>query len=121
MGQVENHGVTMSSSGASFDTGSYLQVDTFEYANDATFSISLWVAKQQCGGATYEYLYSHSESTDTQSWDRSSYALIMFLCEETGACASTLEGSVLRYDVQDTSGIEVRLTTACTMLAISTR
>merc|ERR1711907_278524 len=73
---VQNHGqVSMSTSGASFDgTGSYLTVGTFEYASDTQFSISLWVHKQQCGGATYEYLYSHYESTGAQ-WDQNSYAL----------------------------------------------
>jgi hypothetical protein len=102
---VHTHGrVSMSTSGASFDgDGSYLTVDTFEYASDTVFSISLWVHKPQCGGATYEYLYSHYE-TAQPNWDQSSYALIMFLCEETGARDSTLEGSVLRYDVQDTRG-----------------
>ena len=57
---VQNNGhVSMSTSGASFDgTASYLTVDTFEYASDSAFSISLWVHKQQCGDGTYEYLYS---------------------------------------------------------------
>ena len=103
--RVTNHGgVSMSTSGASFEAGSFLTVENFEYASDATFSISLWVAKRQCGDATYEYLYSHYESTIPDTWDSSSYALIMFLCEQTGGLSSTLEGSVLRYDVHDTSG-----------------
>jgi hypothetical protein len=102
---VQNNGhVGMSTSGASFDgTGSYLTVDTFEYASDAVFSISLWVHKQQCGGATYEYLYSHYETTGSL-WEQSSYALMMFLCEQTGASDSTADGSVLRYEIKDTSG-----------------
>jgi len=105
--RVTNHGgVSMSTSGASFEAGSFLTVENFEYASDATFSISLWVAKRQCGDASYEYLYSHYESTtpDPDTWDSSSYALMMFLCEQTGGLSSTLDGSVLRYDVHDTSG-----------------
>merc|ERR1711959_237689 len=61
------------------------------------------MAKQQCDpGSTYEYLYSHYE-TEHDSWDQASYALVMFLCELTNQ-DSTASGSVLRYDVKDTSG-----------------
>jgi len=102
---IVNNGTAMSTSGASFVGGSYLTVPTFEYASDATFSISMWLAKQQCDGSTrYEYLYSHMEQ-QTDAWEQDSYALVMFLCEATGALASTLDGSVLRYDVHDTDGI----------------
>lgn len=93
----------MTSSGASFSLGSYLTVEPFDYASDSTFSVSMWVAKEQCAEETHEYLYSHMEQ-QTGTWDTDSYALMMFLCEETGAFASTVDGSVLRYDIHDTAG-----------------
>jgi hypothetical protein len=101
--RITNHGGVMTSSGASFSLGSYLTVEPFDYASDSTFSVSMWVAKEQCAEETHEYLYSHMEQ-QTGTWDTDSYALMMFLCEETGAFASTVDGSVLRYDIHDTAG-----------------
>ena len=97
---VTNHGASLSTSGATFD-GSFITVGSFEYASDSSFSISLWVAKQSATCGTYEYLYSHMEQES--SWDSYSYALIMFMCEHTSVDTDA-EGSVIRYDVQDTAG-----------------
>ena len=101
---VTNHGASLSNSGATFGDEMYITVGSFEYASDSSFSISLWVAKQSATCGTFEYLYSHMEQ-ESSSWDSSSYALIMFLCEHTKVeGGSTAEGSLIRYDVQDTAG-----------------
>ena len=92
---------SITSEGTAFNgVSDYATIANFEYATDATFSVSLWVKKASCTGHMYEYLYSHQHETGP-TWDTSSYVLLMFACEESGGGVSSAGGSVIRYDVQD--------------------
>jgi len=84
----------VSSSGVEFKhAGDYVKVDNFDYADDATFTVSFWMTKQVCTDNTFEYVYSHGnivgdESNVNYYWG----------CEKNGAGFSTHTGSVLRLN-----------------------
>ena len=93
-------------SGVHFDgNGDYVTVETFDYASDGTFSVSLWFTKEQCTGSIYEYLFSHHNNAGASTWD-ASYVDIYLGCESAGGGWSTTEGTVLRHWVRDVAGTE---------------
>ena len=100
---VALHGnATTRFNGAVFDgAGDYATVANFEYASDASFTVSFWMTKEKCSGNSYEYLYSHHNSA--QPGDMYSKALVsLYLaCHSQSTGLSTLDGTVLRYNVQD--------------------
>jgi hypothetical protein len=95
--------------GATFDgDGDDIRVANFQYAADGTFSVSLWFTKEQCTDNTYEYLYSHQQLSGV-GWMSQSYVMMYVGCEENGGGWSTVDGSIIRYNLRDTAGTEATL------------
>lgn len=109
---VRHHGdCELMPTGVHFDgDGDYFTVHTWDYALDATFSILVWIVKEECTAGLYEYLYSHQTDdnvgTDQIAEGGVANAFVMFYigCEGQGAVTSTLDGSVMRYWISDDSG-----------------
>ena len=92
--------------GVHFDgAGDGVRIANFKYAQDASFTVSFWMTKQACTRHVYEYLYSHHEKTDSAMY-RSSFVNVYLACESSGGGWSTLGGTVIRYNVRDSSGHE---------------
>jgi hypothetical protein len=109
---IRKHGDTvLMPTGVHFDgDGDYFTVHTWDYALDATFSISVWMVKEECTTGLYEYLYSH-QTDDTVGTDQIAEggvqnAFVMFYigCEGQGGVTSNLQGAVMRYWISDDSG-----------------
>merc|ERR1711871_1684053 len=97
-------GVRGDATGTNFDgQDDYVTIATFPYAADKSFSISLWMAKRTITGNNYEYLYAHQYSNNRSTWESHPYMIIMFAAESTGAGGSSVDGSVIRYEIQDAS------------------
>eukprot|EP01043_Picozoa_sp_COSAG02_P057026 COSAG02_NODE_6857_length_3324_cov_17.657674_2_plen_808_part_01 len=95
--------------GAHFDgNGDYLTISDFQYESDATFSVSFWFTKEGCTGGIYEYLYSDHNSVGLSMWD-TPYLDVYIGCETSGGGWSTLDGSIVRYWMRDTSGTEAMM------------
>lgn len=109
---IRKHGDTvLMPTGVHFDgDGDYFTVHSWDYALDATFSISVWIVKEDCTAGLYEYLYSH-QTDDTVGTDqiagggvRNAFVMFYLGCEGQGSVTSNLEGSVMRYWISDDSG-----------------
>eukprot|EP01043_Picozoa_sp_COSAG02_P022592 COSAG02_NODE_1179_length_14040_cov_8.036439_1_plen_1312_part_00 len=109
---IIKHGDTvLMPTGVHFDgDGDYFTVPTWDYALDATFSISVWMVKEECTAGLYEYLYSH-QTDDTVGTDqiaeggvRNAFVMFYIGCEGQGAVTSTLQGAVMRYWISDDAG-----------------
>ena len=85
--------------GVHFDgDGDCANVEHFEYAQDAEFTISFWLSKDlhECTDNSYEYLYSHHQDADTdQEMFKHAYINIYVTC---------IESAVIRYDLRDDDG-----------------
>ena len=99
--------------GVHFDgDGDYFTVHSWNYAADATFSISVWMVKEECTAGLYEYLYSHQMDdqvgTDQIAENGVANAFVMFYigCEGQGSVTSNLDGSIMRFWVQDDHGTQ---------------
>jgi hypothetical protein len=79
----------------------YITVEGTDYAHDARFTISFWMTKERCTDENYEYLYSHHNSVDRDQMYKRAFINIYLACESAGSGGSTLEGSILRYNVHD--------------------
>ena len=96
----------VASNGVAFDgDGDYVTVDNVEYAGDAGFSIAFWMTKVACTAGYYEYLFSHAqdEAADIYSLTNSNINLYLS-CETNGGTGSSVQGSVLRYNLVDAAG-----------------
>ena len=91
-------------SGALFDgDGDYVSVADFDYETGGAFSISFWMTKTECTDGIYEYLYSHMTSTGADAWSTSSLNVYLG-CEASGGGFSTVGGTIIRFNVMDTTG-----------------
>ena len=102
-----NGAAELTFSGVQFTTlGDYVTVADFPYeTGDNTFSVSFWMTKEACTGGIYEYLYSHmTSSAGDDMWTTSSINIYLG-CEEAGGGWSTVSGSVIRFNVVDTTAL----------------
>ena len=99
-------------SGAQFSgAGDFATVANFAYADDDSFTVSLWLTKQSCDSTAAEVLFSHSrESSDTDMRQRSNPNInIQLLCDVHGEGrshfdVSSVDGTVIRYNLVDMQG-----------------
>ena len=112
---IRKHGDTvLMPTGVHFDgDGDYFTIHTWDYAQDSTFSISVWIVKEDCTAGLYEYLYSH-QTDDQVGTDQiaeggvtQAFAMFYIGCEGQGSVTSTLDGSIMRYWAQDDVGTAV--------------
>ena len=99
---VALHGnATTRFNGVVFDgAGDYITIQSLSYAAHASFTVSFWLAKENCTAGLYEYLYSHHHTKRGQG----SGALVdvYMACERRGT--NTANGSVARYALRDDAG-----------------
>ena len=99
-------------SGAQFSgAGDFATVANFAYADDDSFTVSLWLTKQSCDSTAAEVLFSHSrDSSDTDMRQRSNPNInIQLLCDVHGEGrshfdVSSVDGTVIRYNLLDMEG-----------------
>jgi hypothetical protein len=109
----KNGDCVVTPTGVHFDgDGDYFTIDSWDYALDSTFSVSVWIVKEECTAGLYEYIYSHQNDDSTgmlaaDSFQQPDHAWSTFYlgCEGQGAVTSSAEGSIMRYWVQDDAGI----------------
>ena len=104
--------IIVTETGAQFDgDNDYIAIDDFDYESDGDFTIAFWITKNDCKDQQpYEYLYSHVQNTDgdhTSIDDRQNSNINIYIgCEKDGedTIASTVDGTVVRFNLIDSSG-----------------
>ena len=86
--------------GISFNgNNDYASIKGFAYAQNATFTVSFWMTKQECTKGAYEYLYSHHNSVDKKTMYTNAFLNIYLACESSGSGGSSAKGSIIRYNL----------------------
>lgn len=100
--QVTVAGAVVSATGVTFKSAKdHVEIAKFGYADDAEFTISFWMTKQNYTSGAYEYVYSHSKQNKF-SWMSDSNINIYWA--EEGKGFSTFGGTALRVHMIDRNG-----------------
>jgi hypothetical protein len=98
--------------------GDYVTVSTngvVDYGVDGSFTISMWITKEDCLGQTYEYIYSQAQDPSTANifptdagYIENSNVNMYIACDDQqnfqGGGWSTQDGTILRYSMVDSPG-----------------
>ena len=89
---------TVTAGGVRFDgQDDCISVPNFEYAGDASFTVSFWMTKEDCTANVYEYLYSHHKSDTKDGLFSDAFVDVYLACESMGSGWSTHSGTVLGW------------------------